>query len=116
MERKKLKDMTVGDVIALPEFKVKMAEVIGAEIENHRKAEEEAVVRKMRLKRTPYDHLYERGVLEADRMIELYKAVLGQSLIGFSASERSYIGLVGQQAFRRVVMKLKEEEEKEKKE
>lgn len=113
-KKKKLKEMTVGDIIALPEFTKHMAEVINGEVFNHRQAEMEAITKGLRLQRTPYDSLKERDVLHADKMVEMWSAMLSKSLIGFSASERQYIDLIGLTAYKRTVIWLNEQEKKEK--
>ena len=114
MEKKKsLKELTVREVITMPEFVKYMQEVVNSEKFHHKGAEMEAVKNGLRLQRTPYDSLMERDLLHGDRMVDLYGAALDKSLIGFSAAERGYIYLVGTQAFQRFMVKLQEEEKKQ---
>lgn len=104
--------MTVGDIIRLPEFMEKLKYVIDGEVSNQRKAMTEAVTRGMRLQRTPLDSLRERCVLEAEKIAELWEAIICKRLIGFSAGERNYIDLLGLTAYKRTVIKLREDEKK----
>lgn len=113
MEKKKsLKELTVREVITMPEFVKYMKEVIDGEKFNLKQAQLQAITKGMRLQRTPLDSLIESGNVEAEKMVDLYGAVLDKSLIGFSSAERGYIYLVGMQAFQRFMVRLQEEEKK----
>lgn len=108
--KKELKELTVREVIAMPRYRDYVDEVIKGEVFNHRQAEVQAITQGRRLQRTAYDSLHERGVLEVDKIVELFVAVMDKSLIGFSAAEREYIYLIGYQAFYRLMVRLQEEE------
>lgn len=114
MKNKELKDMTVREVIMMPRFVKYMKEVIDGEVFNQRQAQTEAITKGMMLKRTPLDSLRDRGMLDAERMVDLYGAILDKSMIGFSAAERGYIYLIGMTAFKRLMVRLQEEEKESK--
>lgn len=110
---KKLNEMTVRDVITMPMFVKYVGDVIDGELSCHRKVKLEAISRGMKLHRRAIDSLIERGVMDAEKMVDLFGAVLDKSLIGFSQSEREYIEFIGILAFKRFMLKLYEEEKKE---
>ena len=112
---KELKDMTVREVIMQPGFVRYLDEVIKGEASNHRTAELQALVTGRRLQRTAYDSLTERKVMEGARMVDLYGAVLDKSLVGFSAEERRYIEMIGNEAYRRYFVRLHDDEERKNK-
>lgn len=109
---KKLNEMTVRDVITMPMFVKYVGEVIDGELSCHRKVKLEAIARGMKLHRMAIDSLIERGVMDAEKMVDLFGAVLDKSLIGFSSSEREYIEFIGILAFKRFMLKLYEDEKK----
>ena len=109
---KKLNEMTVRDVITMPMFAKYVGDVIEGELSYHRNAKLEALSRGMILHRSAIDSLQERGVLDAEKMVDLFGSVLDKSLIGFSQSEREYIEFIGILAFKRYMLKLYEEEKK----
>lgn len=107
---KKLKELTVRDVLLMDEFRVQMSQVMDGEVFNQRKALEAAKAQGCTINRTPLDRLRDRGVWEPETMIEYFGSVLNKSLIGFSATERQYIYLVGMAAFKRTMQKLQDQE------
>lgn len=109
---KKLNEMTVRDVITMPMFVKYVGDVIEGELTCHRKVKLEAIARGMKLHRMAIDSLMERGVMDAEKMVDLFGAVLDKSLIGFSLSEREYIEFIGILAFKRFMLKLYEDEKK----
>lgn len=114
MKSKELKEMTVRDVITMPRFIKYVKEVIDGEVFKLRFAKIEAITKGLRLQRTPLDCLMDAGMMEAEKMADLYGAVLDKSLIGFSSAERGYIYLIGTEAFNRLMVRLQEEEKKKK--
>lgn len=105
-----LKDMKVKDVLQMDEFLAEMQQVMDIEAGSQEKAAVNAHRQGARISRTPLDRLRERKVWDAGQMADLFGAVLGKSLIGFSASDRQYIYLVGMEAFKRTMQKLQEKE------
>lgn len=99
--------MTVMELTETDVFRKHVRQLLENEMDSHQRAAERAVAMKMRLQRTPIDRMMEKGVMDEDRMIELFRAVLNKSLIGFSAEERAYIYLLGYQAGTRATMELK---------
>ena len=103
---KKVEEMSVRDVLLTDVFKEKMQEVIDGEIASQRKAMADAHARHMRLGRSAIDALRDKGVLEAEHMVDLFGSVLDGSLSGFSYRERWYIGVMGRVAYQRTIKKL----------
>ena len=105
-----LKEMKVRDVLQLEEFKRQLEDVMSGEVENQNKAAYDASKAGARLSRTPLDRLREKGAWDVESMTDYFANVLNKSLIGFGAGERQYIYLVGMEAFKRTMKKLKEKE------
>ena len=105
-----LKEMKVRDVLQLEEFKRQLEDVMSGEVENQNKAAYDASKAGARLSRTPLDRLREKGAWDVESMTDYFANVLNKSLIGFGAGERQYIYLVGMEAFKRTITKLKEKE------
>ena len=110
---KELNEMTVRDVLELKEYQRQMGQVMVGEVFNQNRAAQEAKKQGARLARTPLDNLRDKGVWTADKMVDLYGSVLNKTLLGFGATERAYIQLVGFEAFRRTLDKLKAEQKTE---
>lgn len=104
MTEKELKALRVKDVIDMPLFKEQMA----VQVRIEEKTQTEAIMYGNML-RTPLDALREKGLFCAERMVELFAAVVNKSLIGFSSSERQYIYGVGMLCFGRVLQRLREQ-------
>ena len=102
--------MKVRDVLQLEEFKRQLEDVMSGEVENQNKAAYDASKAGARLSRTPLDRLREKGAWDVESMTDYFANVLNKSLIGFGAGERQYIYLVGMEAFKRTMKKLKEKE------
>lgn len=105
MKDEEIKKLKVRDVIAMPEFKEEMERQVAIEEKTHT-----AAIANMRLKRTPLDSLRERGVFNAETLVQLYPAILDKSLLGYSAMEREYISHMGLVCFGRVLARLREKE------
>lgn len=86
MKESELKKLTLGEVIHMEEFRKEMEWQVSVEQNAQTKAIEKGYYR-----RTPLDSLRKKGVLNADKLIELYEAILHKSLLGFSSAERRYI-------------------------
>lgn len=103
MKDEEIKKLKMRDIIAMPEFREEMARQVAIEEDSHT-----ANIAGMRLKRTPLDSLRERGVFNATKLVQLYKAILDKSLLGFSSNERSYIDRMGLVCLGRVLARLRE--------
>lgn len=103
MKDEEIKKLTVRDVVTMPEFKEEMERQIAIEEDSHT-----ANIVEMRLKRTPLDSLRERGSFKAEKLVQLFTAILKNSLLGFSANEREYIYRMGLVCFGRVLARLRE--------
>lgn len=103
MKEEELKKMTVKEVIELPEFLEEMKVQVKIEQDTHT-----AEIARGRLRRTPIDAIREKGVLCAEKMVELFASVVAKTLEGYSSSERQYIYGVGMLCFGRVLNRLRE--------
>ena len=103
MKDEEIKKLKMRDVIAMPEFREEMARQVAIEEETHT-----CNIANMRMERTPLDSLRERGVFNAETLVQLYKAILDKSLLGFSSNERSYIDRMGLVCLGRVLARLRE--------
>lgn len=108
MEKDELNRMTAREVLESEKYLEKMRSVMELEAVRQRQAAMEARRQGMRISRTPLDSLRERGVWVPEQMVELYRAVICKALIGFGASERTYIMLVGMEAYRLTLLWMKE--------
>lgn len=108
MTKEELSKLKVGDVLALPEFRHYLQEVMNGEEFSQNQAAFEASKKGARLGRTPLDNLRDKQAWNVEKLPEYFGSVLNKSLIGFSASERDYIYLVGMAAFNRTMQKLQE--------
>ena len=95
------------------EYRDEVQRVMDGEVFRQDKAAAEARKQKARLSRTPLDSLREKGAWEAEKMVNYYGNILNKSLVGFGATERAYIEMVCFEAFRRIVQRHQEQENKE---
>lgn len=112
MTEKELNELKVADIISMPEFREEVDRQLTIEQDAYSKAVMDAKDKGCTLKRFPMLNLRDKGVLNADKMVELYEGVLNKSLVGFSMGEREYIYGVGIVAFGRVLARLKEKIQK----
>ena len=103
MKEEEIKQLKVRDVVAMPEFLEEMERQVEVEQDS-----QTAAIKSGRYMRTPLDRLRERGVFTGEKLVQLYEAVLGKTLIGYSASEREYISRMGLVCFGRVLARLRE--------
>ena len=108
MEKDELNRMTAREVLESEKYLEKMRSVMELEAVRQRQAAMEARRQGMRINRTPLDSLRERGVWVPEQMVELYRAVICKALTGFSSSERTYIMMVGMEAYRLTLLWMKE--------
>lgn len=106
----KLNDMTVKELIESADYRKELQWQIDMEQKHYDEMCLQAVEAHMRLKRAPIARLMERGVFDVVQMIELFKAIICKTLIGYSAAEREYIRLLCMMAYWRVVEQNKEKE------
>ena len=105
--KKKLEKMTVEELLECDEFQKPMAELIDYEKSSVAQARRTAFTQGKRLQRTVIDRLEERGVMNATDMIHMYAQIICGVLMGYSSIERSYIKMVGLQAYKVTIQKLK---------
>lgn len=113
MKEKDYKTMTLGEIIQMPEFEKEMERQVKMELDSYKELCQEAVQKKMRVKRFPLMTLLDKDVFHADKMVELYAMSVDKKLVGFSSAERQYIEGIGLVVLGRVLEKLKKEEMKD---
>ena len=102
MKEEELKWLTLGEVIHMDEFRKEMEWQVSVEERTQTKAIQQGYVN-----RTPLDSLRAKGVFNADKLIELYEAILNKSLLGFSSTERQYIERIALVVLGRVLKSLR---------
>lgn len=108
MTKEELQALTVRDVLQRKEFKDYVQAVMDMEIGHREKMQRQAVEDKARLCRTPLDNLQDKGVWNAESIVDYFGAILDKSCIGLSASERQYIHLIGMNAFNRTMQMFRD--------
>ena len=104
-----MKQMTVDELIGTEVFREEVEKQLEMEKSSHKDAALRAIEQGVRLKRSPFDSLMERGIMDdADEVVRLYRGVLNRAVVGLSASERNYISDLGYIAGRRAALRLKE--------
>ena len=104
-----MKQMTVNELIGTEVFREEVEKQLEMEKASHKEAAVGALKQGVRLKRSPFDSLVERGIMDdADEVVRLYRGVLNRAVVGLSASERNYISDLGYIAGRRAALRLKE--------
>ena len=103
MKESELKWITLGEVIHMDEFRKEMEWQVSVEENAQTKA-----IEKGYYNRTPLDSLRAKGVFNADKLIELYEAILHKSLLGFSSAERKYIESIVLVALGRTLQSLRD--------
>jgi hypothetical protein len=103
MKEEELKGLTLGEVIHMDEFRKEMEWQVSVEERTQTEAIKQGYVN-----RTPLDSLREKGVFNADKLIELYEAILNKSLLGFSSTERQYIERIALVVLGRVLKSLRD--------
>lgn len=105
-----VKEMTISDVLKIPEFYNNLKVVI-SDLENIRR--NARISANAPLKRHPIDRLQERGVFEPGQMTVLYANAMDKKLQGYSSSERKFILEVGGEAFNITMKQFIEQEKKD---
>ena len=98
-----LKGMSVEQLLDSKQFREELEIQITMENKHHTDMSYQAVGAGLRLQRAPIQRLIDRGVFNADDMIELYKRIICKQLKDFSAAEREYIKNVCMMAYWRVI-------------
>ena len=103
MKEEELKGLTLGEVIHMEEFRKEMEWQVSVEENAQTKA-----IEKGHYNRTPLDSLRAKGVFNADKLIELYEAILNKSSLGLSSTERKYIESIALIALGRTLENLRD--------
>ena len=104
-----MKQMTVDELIGTEVFREEVEKQLEMEKSSHKDAALRAIEQGVRLKRSPFDSLVERGIMDdADEVVRLYRAILKRNAVGFSVSQRIYIFEMCHVAGRRACMRLKD--------
>lgn len=108
MENKKLDELTISDVIQMPEYYKEVNNTLAG----LRKSRYEASI-KHNLKAHPIDSLERKGILaDTGKFIVLYAEICERKAKELSSNERNFIKMVGLHAFNNVMKKLVEDEKK----
>ena len=105
----KVSEMTIGDVLKLPEFKENLQAVMAAIKKDRWIAKENAYHARNELKRHPIDTLDEIGYWEANTMIALYTQICDKTC-GLSSALRKFVFDVCTDAFNHTIKKMLENE------
>lgn len=102
--------LRVIDIIAMPSFEKHIEDCIDEIREQRIKAGTTL------FKRGPLERLQEKGVFNPQKLAELYADVLDGSLNSseYPSVVRSFIKLIGDEAYRRTISKISQAESKEK--
>ena len=101
--------MTVDELIGTEVFREEVQKQLEMEKNSHKEAALRAMAQGVRLKRSPFDSLVERGIMDdADEVVRLYRGVLSRAGVGLLSSERNYISALGYIAGRRAALRLKD--------
>ena len=104
-----MKQMTVDELIGTEVFREEVAQQLELEKKSHKDAAVCAMAQGVRLKRSPFDLLVERVIMnDAGEVVRLYRGVLSRAVVGLSSSERNYISALGYIAGRRAALRLKD--------
>ena len=104
-----MRQMTVDELIGTEVFREEVWKQLEMEKASHKEAAVGALKQGVRLKRSPFDSLVERGIMDdADEVVRLYRGVLNRVVVGLSSSERNYISALVYIAGRRAALRLKE--------
>ena len=104
-----MKQMTVNELIGTEVFREEVEKQLEMEMVSHKDAAVGALMQGVKLKRSPFDSLMERGILDdANEVVLLYRGVLNRAVMGLSSSERNYISALGYIAGRRAALRLKD--------
>lgn len=104
-----MKQMTVDELIGTEVFREEVEKKLEMEKRSHKDAALRAIEQGVRLKRSPFDSLMERGIMDdAYEVVRLYRGVLNCAVVGLSSAERSYISALGYIVGRRAALRLKE--------
>ena len=109
-----MKDMTVDELIGTEVFRDEVKKQLEMEKASHKEAAVGALMQGVRLKRSPFDSLTERGIMDdADEVVRLFRGILQCAVVGLSSAERRYIADMCYLAGKRAVLRIKDEEEQE---
>jgi hypothetical protein len=99
-----LKGMTVEQLLDSKQFRKELEVQIEMEQKHHTEMSYKAVEAGLRLQRAPIQRLLEKGVYDADHIIQAYKLIICKQLgSDFSAAEREHIKQICMMAYWRVV-------------
>ena len=104
MTKEELEKLKVRDLIEMEAFRKEVEIQLGIEERTHTEALLNGI-----LNRSPLDSLREKGLFNAEKMVDLFRCIIEKSLIGFSASERNYIYLIGRTCAERLLIRMSEE-------
>ena len=99
-----LKGMTVEQLLDSKQFRKELDIQIQMESKHHTEMSYKAVEAGLRLQRAPIQRLMEKGLYDADHIIQAYKLIICKQLgSDFSAAEREHIKQICMMAYWRVI-------------
>lgn len=110
LSRKKVKEMSIEDVIRTPEFSANLIDKLNSLLRLRRKARISAEKAGMSLKSHPIDRLVNGEMYSAERFKRTYMECLNKENKTYSASVRYFIISVGNEVFNRTMVKLLDDE------
>ena len=106
-----MKQMTVDELIGTEVFREEVEKQLEMEKASHKDVTVHAMIQGVRLKRSPFDSLKERGIMDdVDTVVCLYRGILERAVVGLSAGERGYLSDLCRLAGRRAVLRMRDEE------
>lgn len=105
----KTSEMTIGDVIMLPEFRKEIENVVKELRESRAFAKAQAFKRGEMLKAHPVETLMTQGEWNADFLIQEYNEVLNKTSTQ-PRTIRDFVNVIGNETFKKVMQKLIDDE------
>lgn len=103
----KLKNMTVGDVLATPEYLDNLTRLLDLIWKSRETARQKAILRNQRLIAHPIDRIHAAGHWQPQEFIKEYIAVIDKTS-KYTAMARDYIREVGTTAYINTIKKVNE--------
>ncbi len=110
LSKKKVKEMSVEDVIRTPEFSVNLTDELKYILRLRSEARISAHKVGMSLKSHPIDRLVNGEMYSAERFKQTYMECLNKENRTYSATVRGFIISVGNEVFNRTMVKLLDDE------
>lgn len=110
LSKKKVKEMSIEDVIRTPEFSANLTDRLEGLLRLRREARRIAENKRMSLKSHPIDRLVNGEMYSAEKFKRTYMECLNKENKTYSATVRYFIISVGNEVFNRTMVKLLDDE------